>query len=126
MRPLRAALRLATDPSNVIEPMPLPPGPVKLNKFVVPRVSVPSETLSVIASAELAWRAAASAILMALPPAGEKVTDPLLFTFVVLGAVIVGAPITVIATVADPERLSPKSPSEIQSESEPLKPELGW
>jgi len=114
MRPFKAAFKFANVPVTVIEDEPLEPE-LKVSPVVDPRVSLPYVTDSV--SESDAPEAAASVTLI-VP---EKVSELFSFTPAAVGAVMLGGGklLTVIATVADPVRLSPESLTEICSESEP-------
>jgi hypothetical protein len=116
VRPLRAVLRLASVPLIVIDAELLLPE-VNVIPFVLPKLSVPSVAVRV--SGSTAPPAPPSAILTAFLLALEKVRVEVTATVAVAGAVMVGAVLTVRATLAEAERLSTESLSEIASASEP-------
>jgi hypothetical protein len=120
VRPLRAALRLASVPSIVIPAELLVPL-VKVIPFVLPKVSVPSVAVSV--SGSTALPALMSAMLTAFLLALEKTRVEVTVTEAVGGAVIAGGlTATLRATLEEAERPSPLavSWSEMARESAPV------
>ncbi len=116
VRPLSAALRLASVPLIVIDAELLVPDENAI-PLVLPKLSVPSVAVSV--SGSTALPALTSAMLTAFLLAVEKVRVEVTTTAAVAGAVIAGGLLTVRATFAEAERLSTESLSEMASESEP-------
>jgi hypothetical protein len=116
VRPLSAALRLASVPLIVIDAELLAPD-VNVIPVVDPNVSVPSVAVSV--SGSTALPAFTSAMLIAFLLGVEKVKDAEMSTVAVAGAVMAGGLLTVRATLAEAERLSTESLSEMANESEP-------
>lgn len=120
VRPLSAALRLASVPSMVIDDELLAPL-ANVIPFVLPKVNVPSVAVRVSGSTVLP--ALISAMLTAFLLALEKTNDELICTAAVGGAVIAGAlTATVRATLEEAERPSPLavSWSKMARESKPV------
>jgi hypothetical protein len=120
VRPLRAALRLASVPSIVIDVELLAPL-ANVIPFVLPKVSVPDVADSVSGSTVLP--ALMSAMLTAFLLALEKTNDAETTTAAVGGAVIAGAlAATVSPTLEEAERPSALavSRSEMARESKPV------
>lgn len=119
-RPLRAAFSAASVPVIVIEPELLAPD-VNVIPLVDPKVSFPTVAVSVSGSTVLP--ALTSAMLIAFLFAVEKTSGLLTGTIAVVGAVIAGGLLR--ATLAEAERPSTESLSDMTSESDPLYADVG-
>jgi hypothetical protein len=122
--PLSATFKLATVPVTVKEAPPLDPV-VNVNPLLVASVSVPCATESV--SESLLLPAIESASVIALLFAVEKTREVFSTSEPDLGAAIDGADkgLTVMATLAAPDRLSAESERETAKVSGPKYPAVG-
>jgi hypothetical protein len=89
---------------------------VKVKPVVEPSVTVPFNTDTVSESGLPPDEA--SVTLISLPLTDENVTAKFTVTLALEGALIVGGP-TLMATVAEPDKLFPPSTTEMESESGP-------